>query len=261
MVCDGHMFGPSFTGPLLDMLGEWLVQQAGSKDIVILQLGWSTITLCLALAWLPERDLSRAVDWKRFGSFILTCSLRLAPRYSWSDNTRQCSLGIQQNAVLHNRSVTGSCRKSSLAWSRIICQNMAQNSTVLWQWRCPYRYSELLSHEVHTHIKHSTITATVSKKRGGMPTSQPPCISRYTWMLSMALCCLAVLWVTFVSKVMPLPSLKVKIACWLFSPVTMIILMAVNGHFGKDWCRMCCWEASVLHNCRFSFSLQFKPEW
>jgi hypothetical protein len=22
MVCDGHMFGPSFTGPLLDMLGE-----------------------------------------------------------------------------------------------------------------------------------------------------------------------------------------------------------------------------------------------
>jgi hypothetical protein len=52
---------------------------------------------------------------------------------------------------------------------------MAQNSTVLWQWRSPYWCSELLSHQVRAHIKHSTITAIVSKIKGGSPTSRPPC--------------------------------------------------------------------------------------
>jgi hypothetical protein len=42
-----------------------------------------------------------------------------------------------------------------------ICQNMAQNSTVLRQWKSPYRCSELLSHQLCAHIK---------------PTSRPPCI-------------------------------------------------------------------------------------
>jgi hypothetical protein len=47
-----------------------------------------------------------------------------------------------------------------------ICQNVVQNSTVLWQWT-PYRCSELLSHQVRANIKHSTITAIVSKIKGG----------------------------------------------------------------------------------------------
>jgi hypothetical protein len=48
-----------------------------------------------------------------------------------------------------------------------ICQNMAQNSTVLQQWRSPHWGSELLSHQVCAHIKHSTTTTIVSKiKRG-----------------------------------------------------------------------------------------------
>jgi hypothetical protein len=44
--------------------------------------------------WLPERDHSQLVDWKRFRSF--TRSLCLAPKKSRSDNTRQCSLGTHQ---------------------------------------------------------------------------------------------------------------------------------------------------------------------
>jgi hypothetical protein len=70
-----------------------------------------------------------------------TRSLCLAAKKSRSDNTRQCSLGIhqgesQQNAVSHNRSVTGSYRRSLHSRdpgvsAQNICQNMAQNSTVL----------------------------------------------------------------------------------------------------------------------------------
>jgi hypothetical protein len=43
---------------------------------------------------------------------------------------------------------------------------MAQNSTVLQQWRSPYRCSELLSHQVRAHIKHSTINTVVFKIKG-----------------------------------------------------------------------------------------------
>jgi hypothetical protein len=49
-----------------------------------------------------------------------------------------------------------------------ICQNMAQNSTVLQRWRSPHRCSELLSHQVCAHIKHSTKTAIVSKIKEGV---------------------------------------------------------------------------------------------
>jgi hypothetical protein len=54
---------------------------------------------------------------------------------------------------------------------------MAQNSTVLRQWRSPYRCSEFLRHQVRAHIKHSNINAVVSKIEGSTPTSRPLCIT------------------------------------------------------------------------------------
>jgi hypothetical protein len=138
-----------------------------ASKTLFLAIGWSTTTLCLEYVWFPERDLSRVVDWKRFAWPPRSPDLTTPDNALWGFIKES-----QQNAVLHNRSVTGSYRRSLHSRdpglsAQNIYQNMAQNSTVLWQWRSPYRCSELLSHQVHAHIKHSTITATVSKINGG----------------------------------------------------------------------------------------------
>jgi hypothetical protein len=82
-----HIFVPflfhgSVTGQAYhDMLSEYLVpqlQQASNKDIAVLQLDGASPHFALHVCGLPERDLSRAGDWRRFRSF--TRSLSLAPQ-------------------------------------------------------------------------------------------------------------------------------------------------------------------------------------
>jgi hypothetical protein len=70
---------------------------------------------------------------------------------------------------------------------------MAQNSTLLWQGRSPYRCAELLSHQVRAHIKHSTITAIVSKIKGrGVLPLLGHSIYTYCWLT--AICLLVCEW-------------------------------------------------------------------
>jgi hypothetical protein len=141
-----HMFGPFIfhgfiTGQAYhNMLSKWLVpqlQQAGIKDTVVLQLDGAPPHFALHL-----RDyLSKTFPelWIERGSEASPTWPLRSPNLTTTDNALWGFIKeSQQNAVTHNRSVTGSCRRSLHSRdpglsAQNICQSMAQNSTVLRQ--------------------------------------------------------------------------------------------------------------------------------
>jgi hypothetical protein len=144
-----HTFGPLFfhgsiTGQAYhDMLSGWLVpqlQQAGIKDTVVLQLDEAPPHFAVHVRDYLNKTFPGL--WIGRGSEASPAPFAWPPRKSRSDN-RQCSLGIHygeslQHVVLHNRSVMGSCQRSLHSCDpglseQNICQNLAQNSTVLQQ--------------------------------------------------------------------------------------------------------------------------------
>jgi hypothetical protein len=187
------------------MLSEWLVpqlQQAGIKDTVVLQLDGAphTLSCTCMITWTRPFPGGGLEEVQKLHPLPLPGPPR-SPDLTTSDNAlwwfikeRVSKMQYHTTEVLYmyivgegligpstatisdllcfNRSVTGSCRRSLHSRdhglsAQNIYQNMAQNSNVLRQWRSPYRCSELWSHQVRAHIKHSTITAIMSKIKEG----------------------------------------------------------------------------------------------
>jgi hypothetical protein len=125
------------------MLSEWLVpqlQQARIKDTVVLQLDGAPPHFALHVRdYLNETFPGRRIG---IGSEASPTPFAWPPRSPDLTTPDNALWGFikesQQNAVSHNKSVTGSCQTSLYSRdpglsAQNICQNMAQNSTVLRQ--------------------------------------------------------------------------------------------------------------------------------